>query len=134
MSGSCPACPAGRVDDADGPWHEAPMSLLGSLKDVVVGRAVRLMSDPRLTKMASSPRVMNAAMKALSVGGNVKTELTKATRLAASVFGIATEEEVATLRTTIQNLEDTVATLEARSTNGGPGRSQVFNASPSSVG
>jgi hypothetical protein len=110
------------------------MSLLGSFKDVVVGRAVRLMSDPRLTKMASSPRVMNAAMKALSVGGNVKVELTKATRLAASVFGIATEEEVATLRTTIQNLEDTVATLEARSTNGGPGRSQVFNASPSSVG
>lgn len=90
------------------------MSLLGSLKDVVVGRAVRLVSDPRLTKVASSPRVMNAAMKALSVGGSVKTELTKATRMAAGVFGIATEDEIATLRQTVQNLEDTVATLEAR--------------------
>jgi hypothetical protein len=109
------------------------MSLLASLKDVVVGRAVRLMSDPRLTKMASSPRVMNAAMKALSVGGNVKTELTKATKLAAGVFGIATEDEVATLRTTIQNLEDTVATLEARTTTRASGHIDLFSASSSSV-
>lgn len=90
------------------------MSLLASLKDVVVGRAVRLMSDPRLTKVASSPRVMNAAMKALSLGGSVKSELGKVTRIAAGVLGIATEEEVATLRSTIQSLEDTVATLESR--------------------
>lgn len=90
------------------------MSMFGSLKDVVVGRAVRLMSDPRLTKVASDPRVMNAAMKALSLGGTVKTELSKATRVAAGVFGLATEEEVAALRSTIQTLEDTVATLEAR--------------------
>ncbi len=88
--------------------------MFGALKDVVVGRAVRLMSDPRLTKVASSPRVMNAAMKALSLGGTMKTELGKATRLAAGALGIATEEEVATLRSTIQSLEDTVATLEAR--------------------
>lgn len=57
---------------------------------------------------------MSAAMKALSVGGSVKNELSKATRVAAGVFGIATEEELSTLRSTIQNLEDTVATLEAR--------------------
>jgi hypothetical protein len=90
------------------------MSMFGSLKDVVVGQAVRLMSAPRLTKVASDPRVMNAAMKALSLGGTVKTELGKATRMAAGVFGLATEEEVASLRSTIQTLEDTVATLEAR--------------------
>ena len=72
------------------------------------------MSDPRVTAVAASPRVMNAAMKALSVGGSVKNELAKATRVAAGVFGIATEEEIATLRSTIQNLEDTVAGLEAR--------------------
>jgi len=99
---------------------KARMSLLGSVKEVVVGRVIRLMSDPRLTKVASSPRVMNAAMKALNVGGNVKTEIAKATRLAAGVFGIATEEEVTALRMTVQNLEDTVATLEARGARGGP--------------
>jgi len=96
------------------------MSMLGSFKDVVVGRAVRLMSDPRLTKVVSDPRLMNAAMKALSLGGTVKAEIDKATRLTAGVFGLATQDEVAALRTTIQNLEDTVATLEARAPASGP--------------
>lgn len=95
-------------------WQEIPMSMFGSLKDVVVERAMRLASDPRLTKLASNPKVMGTAMKALSLGGTVKTEVSKATRVAASLFGIATEEEVATLRSTVQTLEDTVATLEAR--------------------
>ena len=99
------------------------MSVFSSLKDVVVGRAMRLASDPRLMKVASSPRVMNAAMKALSLGGNVKSELSKATKLAAGVFGLATEEEVASLRSTIQTLEDTVATLEARGGGNGTGSS-----------
>jgi hypothetical protein len=106
---------APRVDGRERAWQEAAMSMLGSLKDVFVERAMRLVSDPRLTKVASDPRVMNAAMKALSLGGTLKTEMSKATRLAAGVFGLATEEELAALRTTIQTLEDTVATLEAQS-------------------
>lgn len=90
------------------------MSMLGSFKDVMVGRAMRIVSDPRLTKMVSDPRLMNAAMKALNVTGSIRSELSKATKMAAGVFGIATQDEVASLRSTIQNLEDTVATLEAR--------------------
>ena len=86
----------------------------------MVERAMRLVSDPRLTKLASNPRVVGTAMKALSLGGTVKNEVTKVTRVAASVFGIATEEEVATLRSTVQTLEDTVATLEARAAASGP--------------
>lgn len=90
------------------------MPLLSSVKDVIVGRAMRLMSDPRLGKVIGDPRVTGAAMKALSLGGAVKTELDKATRLAAGVFGLATQDEVASLRATIQNLEDTVAVLETK--------------------
>jgi hypothetical protein len=52
----------------------------------------------------------------MSLGGAVKTNMDKAGRLAAGVFGLATQEEVATLRQTIQTLEDTVASLEARKT------------------
>ena len=91
-----------------------PMSMLGSLKDLMWGRAMNVITDPRLTKLASNPKVMNAAMKALSIGGNLKSEVTKATRIAAGMLGIATEAEVSALRATIQSLEDTVATLEAR--------------------
>lgn len=91
------------------------MSILNSVKDVVLGRAMKLAGDPRVTKLVTDPRVMNAAMKAMSLGGQIKGELDKAGRLAAGVFGLATQDEVANLRSTIQNLEDTIAGLEARS-------------------
>ena len=91
--------------------------MMSSFKDVLVGQAMKLAGNPRVTKLVSDPRVMNAAMKAMSLGGAVKTNMDKAGRLAAGVFGLATQEEVATLRQTIQTLEDTVASLEQR----GPG-------------
>jgi hypothetical protein len=90
------------------------MSMFGSVKDVVIGRAMRLMSDPRLSRVMGDPRVMNAAMKAVSLGGSVKSELDRASRFAAGLFGLATQEEVSALRSTIQSLEDTVAVLEAK--------------------
>jgi len=90
------------------------MSMMTNLKDVLVGQAMKLAGNPRVTKLVSDPRVMNAAMKAMSLGGAVKTNMDKAGRLAAGVFGLATQEEVATLRQTIQTLEDTVASMEAR--------------------
>jgi hypothetical protein len=68
------------------------------------------------------PRVLNAAMKAVSLGGSVKSELDRASRFAAGLFGLATQEEVSALRSTIQTLEDTVAVLESRS--GGNGAAQ----------
>src|SRR5262245_24012546 len=90
------------------------MSMLGSIKDVVFGQAMKLAGNPRVTKLMGDPRLMNAAMKAMSLGGAVKGNMDKCGRFAAGVFGLATQQEVATLRTTIQTLEDTVATLEAR--------------------
>jgi hypothetical protein len=90
------------------------MSMITNLKDVLVGQAMKLAGNPRVTKLVSDPRVMNAAMKAMSLGGAVKTNMDKAGRLAAGVFGLATQDEVATLRQTIQTLEDQVASLESR--------------------
>jgi len=90
------------------------MPVLKSIKDVVVGQAFKLAGSPRVSKIVSDPRLMNAAMKAMTVGGAVKTNLDKAGRLAAGAFGLATHEEVANLRTTIQQLEDQVASLESR--------------------
>jgi hypothetical protein len=90
------------------------MSMLGAVKDVVVGRAMRLMSDPRLSRVMGDPRVMNAAMRAVSLGGSVKAELDRASRFAAGLLGLATQEEVSALRSTIQTLEDTVAVLESK--------------------
>ena len=90
------------------------MSMLSGIKDAVVGRAMKLAGDPRVTRLVSDPRVMNAAMKAMSVGGSLKNGIEATGRLAATVLGFATREEVSGLRTTIQQLEDQVAVMEAR--------------------
>ena len=99
------------------------MSMLDTVKDVVVGRAMRLMSDPRVSRVMGDPRVMNAAMKAVGVGGTIKNELDRASRFAAGLFGLATQDEVATLRSTIQSLEDNLAMMEAKANSPAPGNS-----------
>jgi hypothetical protein len=90
------------------------MAVLKSIKDVVIGQAFKLAGNPRVSKLVSDPRLMNAAMKAISVGGSVKSSLDKAGQLAAGAFGLATHEEVVSLRSTIQQLEDQVVTLESK--------------------
>ncbi len=98
--------------------------MFAAVKDRVVGQAMRLMSDPRLSRVMGDQRVMNVAMKAVGVGGSIKAELDRATRFAAGVLGFATQEEVSALRSTIQALEDNLAILESRTTAGGaPGSS-----------
>jgi hypothetical protein len=94
--------------------------MFGAMKDMMIGRAMRLMSDPRVSRMMGDPRVMNAAMRAMSVGGTVKTELDRATRFAAGVLGFATQEEVSALRSTIQTLEDQIAVMESQRGPGSP--------------
>lgn len=90
------------------------MSLLSSVKDVVVGQAMKLAGDPRVTKVMTDPRLMNAAMKAMSLGGSIKSTLDQAGKLAGGMFGLATHEEISNLRSTIQDLEDQIAVLETR--------------------
>jgi hypothetical protein len=94
--------------------------MFGAMKDMMIGRAMRLMSDPRVSRMMGDPRVMNAAMRAMSVGGNVKAELDRATRFAAGILGFATQEEVSALRSTIQTLEDQIAVMESQHGAGTP--------------
>ncbi len=90
------------------------MALMGSIKDAVIHQAMKLASNPKVAQLASNPALMNVAMKALAAGGKVKQGVEHTGRAAAAVFGFATHEEVATLRGTIQNLEDQVAMLESR--------------------
>ena len=88
--------------------------MLDAVKDVVVGRAMRLMSDPRVSRVMGDPRIMNVAMKAVGLGSTVKAELDRASRFAAGLFGLATQEEVSALRSTVQSLEDNLTAIEAK--------------------
>ena len=88
--------------------------MLDAVKDKVVGQAMRLMSDPRISRVMGDQRVMSAAMKAVGVGGSIKAELDRATRFAAGLLGFATQEEVSALRSTVQTLEDNLAVMESK--------------------
>jgi len=88
--------------------------MLDAVKDKVVGQAMRLMSDPRISRVMGDQRVMSAAMKAVGVGGSIKAELDRATRFAAGLLGFATQEEVSALRSTVQTLEDNLAIMESK--------------------
>ena len=84
---------------------------MNAIKDVVVGQAMKLASNPKVTNLVSDPRLMNAAMKAMSLGSTVKGNMDRAGRAAAGAFGLATRDEIATMRMTIETLEDQVAAL-----------------------
>jgi hypothetical protein len=90
------------------------MPVFQSIKDIVVGQALKLAGSPRVSKLVSDPRLMNAAMKVMSAGGAVMANMDKAGKMAASTFGLATRDEVKDLRGTITQLEDHIATLESR--------------------
>jgi hypothetical protein len=96
------------------------MSMFASVKDRMIGQAMRLMSDPRISRVMGDQRVMNVAMKAVGIGGSIKAELDRATRFAAGMLGFATQEEVSALRSTVQALEDNLAILESRGGADGP--------------
>ena len=96
--------------------------MLDAVKDKVVGQAMRLMSDPRISRVMGDQRVMSAAMKAVGVGGSIKAELDRATRFAAGLLGFATQEEVSALRSTVQTLEDNLAVMESKAQRRPPER------------
>jgi hypothetical protein len=60
------------------------------------------------------PRIMNVAMKAVGLGGTLKAELDRASRFAAGLFGLATQEEVSALRSTVQTLEDNLSSRDVK--------------------
>ena len=92
--------------------------MLDSVKDAVLGRAMRMMSDPRVSRVMGDPRVMNVAMKAVGLGGTIKAELDRASRFAAGLLGLATQEEVSALRSSVQTIEDNLSARDSKV--GGP--------------
>ena len=93
--------------------------MFDAVKDKMIGQAMRLMSDPRISRMMGDQRVMSVALKAVGVGGSIKAELDRATRFAAGLLGFATQEEVSALRSTVQTLEDNLAIMESRAGRNG---------------
>lgn len=85
-----------------------------ALKDKLLGKGLKLVTDPRVAKLAQDERVMRLVMQAMSVPGRVSTFTDEQRESFAKVMGLATSEEVRDLRRVVASLEDAVRRLESR--------------------
>lgn len=76
------------------------------LKDKLLERGMRALSDPRVAKLATDPRVMRAVMQAMAVPGKVQSFGSEQIAALAKRLNLATEDEVAQLRRTVMRLEE----------------------------
>ncbi len=75
-------------------------------------QGMKLMSDPRVTRLMQDPRMMSALMQAMSVPGKVQTFTTEQVEKLAKAMSLATDEEVKDLKRTVRRLEENLARLE----------------------
>jgi hypothetical protein len=84
-----------------------------SLKNKLMERGMRLMSDPRVMKLMSNPKVMNVVMKGFQLRGKAQAAVDSQVRSLAKTFKLATREEVSELKQNIRTLEQTLKQVQS---------------------
>lgn len=85
---------------------------MSSFKKTLLKQGMKLMTDPRLSKVLQDERVMKAVMQMMSVPGKVQTFTSDQRERIAKAMRIATEDEVKDLRRQIRRLEEELARVE----------------------
>jgi hypothetical protein len=75
------------------------------IKEELLGRATRLMQDPRVVKALSHPALMQGLVQALQVRAKVQNNLESSVQRVAKSLNLATSAEVRELRRTVRRLE-----------------------------
>ena len=88
---------------------------MGTLKETLINRGLKLMSDPRVMKVIQDERLMKAVMTAMSVPGKATSFAKEHLEGVVKAMALATEAEVKDLRRTVRKLEDDIATLRSES-------------------
>jgi hypothetical protein len=92
-----------------------------SLKQKVMERGMKLVSDPRVMKLMSNPKVMNVVMKGFQLRGKAQASIDERVQKLAKTLKLATREEVAGLKDTIRTLERALKEVQAEvKKNGAP--------------
>jgi hypothetical protein len=84
-----------------------------SLKQKVMERGMKLISDPRVMKLMSNPRVMNVVMKGFQLRGKAQASIDARVKKLANTLKLATREEVSELKQTIRALEQSLRQVQA---------------------
>jgi hypothetical protein len=85
-----------------------------TLKDKLVSEGLKLAGNPQVAKLMQDPRFMGLVMSAMAVPGRVSTFTSEQKEQFAKTMGLATVDEVRSLRRAIESMEDTLARLETK--------------------
>ncbi len=75
-------------------------------------QAMKLMSNPKFTKLMSDPRVMNAIAKGFEFHGQVRSTLEGGLKTLADSLNLATKEEFSSLKKKLGKVENSLDELQ----------------------
>ncbi len=88
--------------------------MIDQFKQMAMNQAMKLMSNPKFTKLMSDPRVMNTIAKGFELQGQMRTHVEQHLRLLADSLNLATKEEVSNLRRKLGRVESNLDELQHR--------------------
>jgi len=88
--------------------------MIEKVKQEVMRRGMKLMTNPKVMKMLADPRVMNAITQGFALRGQLQSQIEGQLRRVACVLNLATQEDVDTLRRSLHQVEDSVTDLERK--------------------
>ena len=88
--------------------------MLEKLKQEAMRQGMKLLSNPKVMKMMADPRLMNAISQGFAIKGRIQSELETRLRVVAGALNLATREDVESLRSTIDQMQQSVSHLERK--------------------
>ena len=86
---------------------------MSELKSKLVSEGLRVLGDPRVTRIVQDPRFMAAMMTAMGMPSRARGLAKEAVGAVARTMELATTTEVRDLRRTVRALEEQVAQLRS---------------------
>ena len=88
--------------------------MIDKLKQEMMRRGMRMMTNPKVMKMMADPRVLNAITQGFAIKGQIQSQIEGTLRHVATVLNLATQEDIENLRRTLDQVEDSVSSLERK--------------------
>lgn len=88
--------------------------MIDKLKQEAMKRGMTLLTNPKVMKFMSDPRVMKTISQGFALRGRVQSEVDDRLRTLADTFNLATREEVRDLKRAIGRMERDMTDMDRR--------------------
>ena len=88
--------------------------MLRKVKKAAMNQAMKLMSNPKVGKLLSDPRVMNAITKGFEVHGQIRNHVEGKLRTLANSLNLVSKEELSNITSKLNQVESSVGDLAAK--------------------